>query len=97
MLTPRRHHVVVVQGCIASVWILGVLVFKALLLQFIVPHQLVSTAIIGVALIQNVLTDLLKAFTDIRIELEKLVHDSVVDLIVLVIDLLLVDVVQVDG
>ena len=61
------------------------------------PHQLISTAIIGVALIQNVLTDLLKAFTDIRIELEKLVNDSVVDLIVLVIDLLLVDVVQVDG
>ena len=61
------------------------------------PHQLISTAIIGVALIQNVLTDLLKAFTDIRIELEKLVNDCVVDLVVLVVDLLLVDVVQVDG
>ena len=61
------------------------------------PHQLISTAIIGVALIQNVLADLLKTFTNIRIELEKLVHDCVVDLVVLVVDLLLVDVVQVDG
>ena len=98
MLTPRsRHHVVVVQGHIASVRIFGILAFKALLFQFVVPHQLIGTAIIGVALVQNVLTDLLEAFSYIRIELEKLVHDCVVDLVVLVVDLLLVDVVQVLG
>ena len=97
MVTPRCHHVVVVQGHIASVWIFSNLAFEALFLQFIMPHQLIGTAVIGITLVQNVLTDLLETFSYIRIELEELVHDCVVDLVVLVIDLLLVDVMQVDG
>ena len=95
--TARRHHVVIEEGRLASVLILGFHAFEALLFQFVVSHQLIGTAIICVAFVEYVLTDLFVALADVRVELEELLHDCVVDLVVLVVDLLLVDEVQVLG
>ena len=96
-VTPSRHHVVVVQGGVASVRVFFILSFEALLLQFVMTHKLICSAIIGVSFVQNILTDLVEVLADVWIELEELIDDRVVDLIVLVIDLLLVDVMQVFG
>jgi len=95
--TARRHHVVIEEGRLASVRVLGLHAFEALLFQFVVSHQLIRTAIVRIALVENVLADLIMALADVRIKLEELLHDRVVNLVVLVVDLLLIDVVQVLG
>ena len=95
--TARRHHVVIEEGRLASVRVLGLHAFEALLFQLVVSHQLIRTAIVRVALVENVLTDLIMALADVGVKLEELLHDCVVNLVVLVVDLLLVDVVQVLG
>ena len=94
-VTTSRHHIVVVQSGVASVRVFFILSFETLLLQFVMTHQLISSAVVGVSFIQNVLTDLIEVLAYVWIKLEELVDDRVVDLIVLVIYLLLVDVVQV--
>ena len=61
------------------------------------PHQLVSATIVGVPLIQNVLTYLVKRFSDVRVLSEDLIDNCSVHLVILVIDLLFINEMQVFG
>ena len=58
-------------------------------------HQLVSTAVIRVSFVKNVLANFIKGLCDVQVESEKSLNDFRVNYVVFVIKLLLLNKMQV--
>ena len=67
------------------------LIFEALLLKLIVLDELIGSAVVGVSLVENVLTHLFKSLSNVGVVSEELIHDSRIELRIFSVDLLLVD------